>query len=190
MRALVITFMIRIKFETYIVKILFTEAKRFTKEQKDTIDGIKIILGEESLKYMIIVFSHCNKKQTKDPDYFIKSCLNDPIKAFVNSVGGRWAISPDAEKFPPDNLIHKKRLQQLKNHITSLDGTYTFNILEKARKEKEENEKKVRKAEKKRQREYDEILKREKQANDFQDIINIFRKKIESDIYQKIITKF
>ncbi|PKY52772.1 hypothetical protein RhiirA4_476553 [Rhizophagus irregularis] len=99
--------------------ILFVfEAKRFTKEQKNTINGIKIFLGEGSLQYMIPVFSHCNKKLTKDPKYFRKSCWNDPIKAFVNSVGNRWAVSPNVEDFPSDNRVHKQCLKELKKNIS------------------------------------------------------------------------
>ncbi|GET02533.1 hypothetical protein GLOIN_2v1846293 [Rhizophagus clarus] len=145
--------------------ILFVfEAKRFTNEQKGTINGIKMFLGEEALQYMISVFSHCNKKQTNDPENFRKRSWNEPIRAFVNSVGNRWVISPNPENFPSDSLVYEQRIKELHKHIASIDGVYTNKCLEKARREQEENARIAREAEEKRKREYDELKKREGEA--------------------------
>jgi hypothetical protein len=143
---------------------LFIEAKRFTNEQREMIHRISLFLGEEALQYMISVFSHCNTKQTKDLEHFKKFCWNDPVKAFVNSVGNRWAISPNPEIFSPDNPVHEKRLKELQEIITSIDGVYTNEFLEKARKEQEENERKAKEADEKRKREYDELKRSEGEA--------------------------
>jgi hypothetical protein len=113
---------------------------------------------------MIYVFSHCSKKQTENPDHLKESSWNETVRAFVNSVGNRWAISPNPDIFSPDSLVHKQRLKELHNHITSIDGVYTNEFLENARKEQEENERIAREAEEKRQREYDELKKREGEA--------------------------
>ncbi|CAB4480607.1 hypothetical protein RhiirA1_445281 [Rhizophagus irregularis] len=145
--------------------ILFViEAKRFTIEQKEMVDRIKLFLGKESLQYMISVFSHCSRKQTEDLEYFKKFSWNQEIKAFVNSMGSRWAISPNPESYPPNNPVRKQRLEDLKNHIVSIDGKYTNELLEKVREEQEENERKTREEEVKRQKEYDESKKREGEA--------------------------
>ncbi|CAB5191080.1 unnamed protein product [Rhizophagus irregularis] len=145
--------------------ILFVfEAKRFTEEQKEMISRIRLFLGNEALQYMISVFSHCNKKQTENPDHLKKSSWNEPVRAFVNSVGNRWAISPNPEIFSPDSLVHQKRLKELHDHIITIDGVYTNELLKKARKEQEDNARIVREAEEKRQREYDELKKREGEA--------------------------
>jgi hypothetical protein len=151
-----------------ISKKMFIEAKRFTEEQKEMINRIKTFLGEEALQYMIAVFSHCNRKQTEDKEYFRKVCWSEPVKAFVNSVGYRWAISPNPDIFPPDNQIHKLvklRLEKLQKLITSnTDEVYTNDLFEKARKKQAENARIAREAEEKRQIEYDEIKKRESEA--------------------------
>uniref|UniRef100_U9SQJ7 AIG1-type G domain-containing protein n=1 Tax=Rhizophagus irregularis (strain DAOM 181602 / DAOM 197198 / MUCL 43194) TaxID=747089 RepID=U9SQJ7_RHIID len=103
--------------------ILFViEAKRFTIEQKEMVDRIKLFLGDGSLQYMISVFSHCSRKQTEDPEYFRKFSWNPEMKAFVNSMGNRWAISPNPENYPPNNPVRKQRLGDLQNHIVSIDG--------------------------------------------------------------------
>ncbi|PKK60897.1 hypothetical protein RhiirC2_870776 [Rhizophagus irregularis] len=145
--------------------ILFVvEAKRFTNEQKEMINRILLFLGKEASRYMISVFSHCNAKQTKDLEYFKRYCWNDPVKAFVNSVGNRWAISPNPDIFPPDDPVHEECLKELQERITSIDGVYTNDLFEKTRREQEENERKAREAEEKRQREYDELRRREGEA--------------------------
>ncbi|RGB42333.1 AIG1 family-domain-containing protein [Rhizophagus diaphanus] len=145
--------------------ILFViEAKRFTIEQKEMVDRIKLFLGDGSLEYMISVFSHCSRKQTEDPDYFKKVSWNPEIKTFVNSMGNRWAISPNPENYPPNNPVRKQRLGELQDHIVSIDGKYTNELLEKVRKEQEENERITREVEAKRQKEYDESKMREGEA--------------------------
>ncbi|GBC40486.2 hypothetical protein GLOIN_2v1846867 [Rhizophagus irregularis DAOM 181602=DAOM 197198] len=145
--------------------ILFViEAKRFTIEQKEMVDRIKLFLGDGSLQYMISVFSHCSRKQTEDPEYFRKFSWNPEMKAFVNSMGNRWAISPNPENYPPNNPVRKQRLGDLQNHIVSIDGKYTNELFEKVQKEQEENERKTREEEVKRQKEYDENKRREGEA--------------------------
>ncbi|CAB5393775.1 unnamed protein product [Rhizophagus irregularis] len=94
----------------------------------------------------------------------IKAILFVFVRAFVNSVGNRWAISPNPEIFSPDSLVHQKRLKELHDHIITIDGVYTNELLKKARKEQEDNARIVREAEEKRQREYDELKKREGEA--------------------------
>ncbi|GBC40557.1 uncharacterized protein OCT59_012557 [Rhizophagus irregularis] len=135
------------------ILFVFEASRWFTDEQKNTLNIIKTFLGEESLQYMIFVFSHCNKKQTEDPEYFKNSCWNEPIKAFINSLDNRWAISPDARYFQPDNLVYKQRLKELKKHISyHINGVYTNDLFEKAWKKQKENERKEREAEEKRRK--------------------------------------
>jgi hypothetical protein len=144
----------------HVFKILFIEAKRFTEEQKKMVNTVKLFLGDGALPYMISVFSHCNRRQTEEPEHF-KASWNRPIKALVNSMGNRWAISPNSDIFPSDNPVHKKHLRDLQNLITSIDGVYTNELLEKVREEQEKNAKITREAEKKRQKEYDDSKRKE-----------------------------
>ncbi|PKC62514.1 P-loop containing nucleoside triphosphate hydrolase protein, partial [Rhizophagus irregularis] len=142
--------------------ILFViEAKRFTIEQKEMVNKIKLFLGDEALRYMITVFSFCDKKQTENLDNFKKSSWNKEFKDFINSMGNRWAISPNSDIFPPDNSVHQQRLRELWNHIISIDGVYTNELLKKARKKQEENARIAKEAEEKRKRKYDESRRRE-----------------------------
>ncbi|GBB84103.1 hypothetical protein RclHR1_10740002 [Rhizophagus clarus] len=146
--------------------ILFVlEAKRYTKEQEKMVNMIKLFLGDDALEYMITVFSHCDKKQTEDPEYFKKVSWNKQIKVFVNSMGNRWTISPNPDLFSPSSNVRQQRLRELENHILSIDGVYTNELLEKARKKQEEIEKIERAAEKKRKEEYDESKRKEGEAN-------------------------
>ncbi|GBC40491.2 uncharacterized protein OCT59_012508 [Rhizophagus irregularis] len=146
--------------------ILFViEAKRFTIEQKEMVNKIKLFLGDEALRYMITVFSFCDKKQTENLDNFKKSSWNKEFKDFINSMGNRWAISPNSDIFPPDNRVHQQRLRELWNHIISIDGVYTNELLKKARKKQEENARIAKEAEEKRKRKYDESRRREGEIN-------------------------
>ncbi|CAG8524284.1 9188_t:CDS:2 [Funneliformis mosseae] len=144
--------------------ILFVfEAKRFTDEQKNVIDGISTFFGEQAFLYMISVFSNCNKKNTNDPKNFEKS-WNDKVRMFVNRMGNRWAISPNPDIFPPGTQMHEKCLEKLENTIYDLNGIYTNELLEKTRKEQEELVRIAREEQEKRQREYDEIKRTEGRA--------------------------
>ncbi|CAG8451431.1 14765_t:CDS:2 [Funneliformis caledonium] len=144
--------------------ILFVfEAKRFTDEQKNVIDGISTFFGEQAFLYMISVFSNCNKKNTNDPKNFEKS-WNDKVRMFVNRMGNRWAISPNPDIFPPGTQMHETCLEKLENTIYDLNGIYTNELLEKTRKEQEELVRIAREEQEKRQREYDEIKRTEGRA--------------------------
>ncbi|CAG8788370.1 14468_t:CDS:2, partial [Gigaspora rosea] len=79
--------------------ILFVfEAKRFTEEQKNALNGIKTFLGENALNYMIAVFSHATKKQNEDKDEMRKA-WNPTVASFIGSIGNRWGVSPDSDYF-------------------------------------------------------------------------------------------
>ncbi|CAI2171553.1 1826_t:CDS:2 [Funneliformis geosporum] len=144
--------------------ILFVfEAKRLTDEQKNVIDGISTFFGKEAFLFMISVFSNCNKKNTNDPKIFEKS-WNDKVRMLVNSMGNRWAISPNPDIFPPGTRLHEKCLQNLENIICSLSGVYTNELLEKTRKEQEELARIAREEQERRQSEYDEIKRKEGKA--------------------------
>ncbi|PKC08884.1 hypothetical protein RhiirA5_416345 [Rhizophagus irregularis] len=123
-----------------------------------------MFLGNESLQYMISIFSHCNKKQTENPDHLKNSSWNKTIKAFVNSVGSRWAISPNPDMFPSDSLVHQQRLKEIHEHIISMDGVYTTAILENVRREQEKNARIAREAEENLRKEYEELKRREGEA--------------------------
>ncbi|RGB42335.1 AIG1 family-domain-containing protein [Rhizophagus diaphanus] len=141
--------------------ILFViEAKRFTEEQRKLVNGIKLFLGKKALQYTIPVFTHCTRKQTSKPEHLMSS-WNQPIKDLVNSMGNRWAISPNPELFPFNSLVHNKCLKELRHHIVSIDGVYTNELIENARKRQKENEIIVSEAEEELQRKYDEIIGKE-----------------------------
>jgi hypothetical protein len=156
---------------------LFIEAGRYTEEQRNVVNGIVKFLGEEALQYMIVVFSRCNKKQTTDFNYFRKS-WNEPVNAFVNSVGFRWVISPNPDNFSPGDPVSQQCLKKLQDHIISLHNVYTNDLLEKARKNQEEIERIAREAKEKRQREYDEIKRKEGEAKAKE---NYLKQKAEDD---------
>ncbi|CAG8494598.1 7511_t:CDS:2 [Dentiscutata erythropus] len=158
--------------------ILFVfEAKRLTKEQKDVIDGIVTLFGKKSLQYMIAVFSNCNAKRTEDTDQF-KMSWNEEIRAFVNSIGSRWAISPNSDIFPSDHPVHQSHINKLRDIIDKIDGVLTNDILDEIRKEREDAVRSAKEAEERRQIEY-EMLK--KIAEEVAERLACLEKKAEDD---------
>ncbi|CAG8667592.1 1152_t:CDS:1 [Funneliformis mosseae] len=89
---------------------------------------------------------------------------NDKVRMLVNRMGNRWAISPNSDIFPPGQQIHKECLKNLENIIYNLNGIYTNELLEETQKKQEELARIAREKQEKRQREYDEIKRKEGKA--------------------------
>ncbi|GBB90391.1 hypothetical protein RclHR1_17320004, partial [Rhizophagus clarus] len=113
--------------------ILFVLGFGRSPEQVHMINTIKRFFMEEHFRCMILVFSKCRKKQTLDPGYFRKTYWNETIKAFINSIGNRWCISPDIDIFSPGDHVYEQRLKELQYHITSMSAVYTAEITRKIR---------------------------------------------------------
>ncbi|PKY59185.1 P-loop containing nucleoside triphosphate hydrolase protein [Rhizophagus irregularis] len=98
--------------------ILFVfEAKRFTDEQKNVLDGIRRFLGEEATNYIIAVFSHATKAQIRDRNVMRKA-WNQPVRSFIQDIDNRWGIAPNSDYFPPDDPVHKARLGEIMAFIS------------------------------------------------------------------------
>ncbi|CAG8555476.1 1653_t:CDS:2 [Ambispora gerdemannii] len=118
--------------------ILFVfEAKRFTEEQKNVLDGIKIFLGEDAMNYMIAIFSHATKKQNENKDEMRKA-WNSLISSFIKNIGNRWGISPDSDYFPPEHEkdyqetvdkikkeFEQKEFKELRKHMAEMEAKLT-----------------------------------------------------------------
>src|SRR6266542_2209828 len=97
----------------------FTEAKRFTEEQKNVLGGIRRFLGEDATNYIIAVFSHATKKQISDRNAMRKA-WNDPVRSFIQDIENRWGISPNSDYFPSEDPIHRQRLGEIKAFISGM----------------------------------------------------------------------
>ncbi|CAG8556271.1 22644_t:CDS:2, partial [Racocetra persica] len=143
--------------------ILFVfEAKRFTEEQKNVLDGIRMFFGEGALNYIIAVFSRATKKQNADKNE-MRQAWNPAISSFIGSIGNRWGISPDSDYFPPEHEKHQ--------------------VQEKIQREKQENEKQIR-------TQYEENLRREgkeKADREFQEQMNRMHNEFEQKQNDSIV---
>ncbi|RIB03774.1 AIG1 family-domain-containing protein [Gigaspora rosea] len=141
--------------------ILFVfEAKRFTEEQKNILNGVKTFLGEDALSYMVAVFSHATKKQNADKDEMRKA-WNQTIKSFIEKLGNRWGISPNSDYFPPKHEKHQLRLREIKDFIMSTSDFYTTDMLKSARQEQERIQREKEEEQRRIRAEYDEKLRKE-----------------------------
>ncbi|GES93019.1 AIG1-type guanine nucleotide-binding (G) domain-containing protein [Rhizophagus clarus] len=113
---------------TYGIKaILFVfEAKRFSAEQRNVLEGIRKFFGEGATNYIIAIFSHATKAQIRDRD-IMRKAWNEPVCSFIEDIENRWGISPNSDYYHPDDPVHKARLEQ-----------------EEARRQKEEEEKRIK----------------------------------------------
>ncbi|KAF0524721.1 GTPase imap family member 7-like [Gigaspora margarita] len=173
--------------------ILFVfEAKRFTEEQKNALNGIKAFLGENALNYMIAIFSHATKKQNEDKDEMRKA-WNPTVASFIGSIGNRWGVSPDSDYFPPKHEKHQLRLREIKDFIMSTSGSYTTDMLESARREQErirQEQERIQREKEEEERqiraEYEEKLRREeKERADRAHQEELNRKKAEFEQRQR-----
>lgn len=82
-----------------------------------------MFLGEDALRYIIIVFTGCNKEHTKFPEKFQRS-WNNEIHNLVSSVGGQWTISPNPDIFSPDDPVFEQWLEDFRKRILSTFGIY------------------------------------------------------------------
>ncbi|CAG8619417.1 22320_t:CDS:10, partial [Cetraspora pellucida] len=141
--------------------ILFVfEAKRFTKEQGNVLNGIRAFLGEGALNYIIAIFSHATKKQNADRDEMRKA-WNPTITSFIGKIGNRWGISPNSDYYPPEHEKHQSRLREIKDFIMSTSGCYTTDMLESARQEQEKIQREKQEEENRLRVEHEERLRRE-----------------------------
>ncbi|CAG8557246.1 5090_t:CDS:2 [Ambispora leptoticha] len=148
--------------------ILFVfEAKRFTEEQKNVLEGIRCFLGESAMDYIIPIFSHATKKQNENRDEMRKT-WNQTVSSFIRILGGRWGISPNSDYFPPESSVHKARLTEIQDFIASTRGVYTTEAFEFARQEQEKNRREREEEEKRANAQYEENLRKEgkKQAEE------------------------
>jgi hypothetical protein len=137
---------------------LFTEAKRFTDEQKNVLDGIRTFLGEDATNYIIAVFSHATKAQIRDRTTMRKA-WNIPVRSFIQEIDNRWGISPNSDYYPPDDPVHKARLGEIMAFISGMRGVYTTEQLEESRQKQEEARRQREEEEKRIKQEYEEKLK-------------------------------
>src|SRR4051794_2686878 len=114
----------------------FVEARRFTDEQKNVLNGIRTFLGKDATNHIIIVFSHATRAQISNNDEMRKA-WNQPVRSFIQDIGNRWSISPNSDYFPPDNPIHKTRIMEINEFISGIQGVYTTEQLEKNLREQE-----------------------------------------------------
>src|SRR6266498_2866979 len=132
----------------------FAEAKRFTAEQKNVLDGLRIFLGEEAIRHIIAVFSNTTKAQISDRNIMRKD-WNEPVRSFIQDIDNRWGISPNPDYISPDDPNYKLRLGEIKSLISGMQGVYTSNQLEKSRKEQEEIRLQKEEEERKAKEDYD-----------------------------------
>nr|CAG8575778.1 4024_t:CDS:2 [Entrophospora candida] len=138
--------------------ILFVfEARRFTEEQKNVLQNINLFLGEGAMDYIIAIFSHATKKQNASRDE-MRNDWNLTVSSFIRKIDNRWGISPNSDYYPPDDLVHKARLGEIKAFISGTRGVYTTEAFKSARREQEKIQRIKKQEEEQAKKQYEENL--------------------------------
>ncbi|GBC03669.1 hypothetical protein RclHR1_05250005 [Rhizophagus clarus] len=138
--------------------LIVLDAGRFTEEQKNVLNEIRTFLGKDATNNIISVFSRATKRQTIDRNV-MRGDWNHFVDSFIQGIGNRWGISPNPDIFSPHEKTHKVRLSEIKELISSIQGVYTTEQLEKNRKKQAEERQRKEEFEKEVKREYEEKLK-------------------------------
>ncbi|RHZ43538.1 hypothetical protein Glove_1033g3 [Diversispora epigaea] len=160
--------------------ILFVfEEKRFTEEQKNALNGIKMFLGEDAMNYMIAIFSHATKRQTENRDV-MRNNWNSLVTSFIGNLGYRWGISPNSDYFFPGTTVYNARIREIKDFIISTRGVYSKESFESARRKQEKNRRE--KEEEEAKAAYEEMIRKEgieKAEKNYQETLNEIIKAFE-----------
>jgi hypothetical protein len=134
--------------ESFINNLIFQGWDRYTKEQQTITDVILRIIGQESYRHTIVVFTNCRKVQTKDRSK-MEDDLSNLLKSFLDKIGNRWVILPDLDIFEPSDPIVKRHLDDLKHYISLNPKSFTTDLFKKVKdaREKELEEIKARERE-------------------------------------------
>jgi len=144
--------------------IIVLDVVRYTEEQKNALNEIRMFLGKDATNNIITVFSRATRAQTDDRNVMQRD-WNQSIRSFIQGIGNRWGISPNPDIFSPDAETFKVRLREIKDLINSIQGVYTTEQLEKNLQELAEAERRKKEDEERAKRQQEEKLKEDARRN-------------------------
>lgn len=112
------------------VFLVILQLGRFTKEEKDTLEIIKAIFGEDSSQYIMVLFTHGDKltKHKKTIHEFVRE--SPQLIPFIQSTSGRYHVFNNEDK---DRMQVSMLLEQIEQLITNNGGNhYTNEMLQMA----------------------------------------------------------
>ncbi|XP_050957124.1 GTPase IMAP family member 9-like [Labeo rohita] len=107
--------------------IIVIRVGRFTEEEKNTVQNLKVVFGEQVLKYTMIIFTH--KDQLEEENKTIEQYLQDgdpELKKLVESCGNRFfCLDNKSASFPQ----FKALISKIEKMVAKNRGTYFTNDL-------------------------------------------------------------
>ncbi|XP_073704884.1 GTPase IMAP family member 8-like [Garra rufa] len=101
--------------------IIVIRVGRFTEEEKNTVQHLKEVFGEQVLKYTMIIFTHKDQLEKKNQTIEQYMQYGDPdLKKLVDSCGKRFfCLDNDSASFPQfKGLISKIEMMVAENRVT------------------------------------------------------------------------
>ncbi|CAG8653344.1 2848_t:CDS:2, partial [Acaulospora morrowiae] len=152
--------------------LIVIEWGRFTNEQNEALNKLRIFLGKDATNHIIVVFSRANPDHIKNRNEMMRSST-DSIRSFIQNVRNRWGISPNP--YYPEDPFYGTLLREIKDLINGMQGVYPTEQLEKNLREQEEARRRKEEEDRRKGQEYEERLK----ENARSEAEEKYRKKIE-----------
>ncbi|XP_036376504.1 GTPase IMAP family member 7-like [Megalops cyprinoides] len=136
--------------------LIVLQLGRFTQEEKDTLEVIKLTIGENALKHSIVVFTHGEQLKNKTLSDFVGKSGKD-LKDIVDKCGKRYiAFNNEVKGF---NNQARTLLTQIDELVAKNQGFYTNNMFPKAEEAIQKEKERIRK------RKEEEFIKRMAELN-------------------------
>uniref|UniRef100_A0A3B1JM60 AIG1-type G domain-containing protein n=1 Tax=Astyanax mexicanus TaxID=7994 RepID=A0A3B1JM60_ASTMX len=105
--------------------IIVLSVGRFTKEELETLDLIKMIFGRKAAEFSIVLFTRGDDLGNQSIEQFIAKGKNEQIKKLIRDCGDRFLVFNNKEKDKSTQV--SKLLEQVEMMVNSNNGQYFTN---------------------------------------------------------------
>ncbi|XP_073712860.1 GTPase IMAP family member 7-like [Misgurnus anguillicaudatus] len=105
------------------VFLLILAIGRFTEEEKEAVEKIQEVFGENAIKYTMILFTRGDDLEDKSIDEYIREAEVD-LKAVVDMCGGRYHVFNNRDK---SHQQVSALIQKIQNMVRDNNGQYFSN---------------------------------------------------------------
>ncbi|XP_073712787.1 GTPase IMAP family member 7-like [Misgurnus anguillicaudatus] len=130
------------------VFLLVLRIGRFTKEEKETVQKLQEIFGEDAIKYTMILFTRGDDLKSKSIDEYVREATAD-LKALVDMCEGRYHVFNNKDKSRDQVSTFLQKIQDMvRNNNCQYFSNTTSKMLENHIKRKADLQKHMQAAEK------------------------------------------
>nr|XP_055050818.1 GTPase IMAP family member 4-like [Misgurnus anguillicaudatus] len=143
------------------VFLLVLAIGRFTKEEKETVQNIQEIFGEDAIKYTMILFTRGDDLEGKSIDEYVRDAAAD-LKALVDQCEGRYHVFNNRDKSSDQVSTLLQKIQDMVRDNGLCFSNTTYEMLEKHNKRQADLQQQMQHAEKEKERNMAELQQMKK----------------------------